>query len=137
MANPPEKRIRVLVVDDHPMMRDGIASTLRAQADMELAGEASNGKEALEQYARLQPDVVLLDLNMPEMNGLEAPKSMCASFANVRVVVLTTNKGDALANREQIGVIDRDDLLEPHAGRVGPAQRHRFARSQDRSACRP
>lgn len=92
-------RIRVLVVDDHPMMRDGIASTLRAQQDMEFAGEAANGREAIEQFARLRPDVMLLDLNMPEMNGLEALKTVRASFPDARVVVLTTYKGDVLANR--------------------------------------
>lgn len=69
-------RIRVLVVDDHPMMRDGIASTLRAQPDMEFVGEAGDGREAIEQFAKLKPDVVLLDLNMPEVNGLDALKAI-------------------------------------------------------------
>ncbi|MEJ0087254.1 MAG: response regulator transcription factor [Pseudomonadota bacterium] len=91
--------IRVLVVDDHPMMRDGIASALRAQPDMEFAGEANDGREALEKFRRLRPDVTLLDLNMPEMNGLDALHRIRAEFPDARVVVLTTYKGDVLANR--------------------------------------
>ncbi|GFE82909.1 DNA-binding response regulator [Steroidobacter agaridevorans] len=81
------------------MMRDGIASTLRAQPDMELAGEAGDGHEAIEQFNRLRPDVVLLDLNMPEMNGLDALKVIRERFADARIVVLTTYNGDVLANR--------------------------------------
>ncbi len=81
------------------MMRDGIASALRAQPDMEFAGEANDGREALEKFRRLRPDVTLLDLNMPEMNGLDALHRIRAEFPDARVVVLTTYKGDVLANR--------------------------------------
>jgi DNA-binding NarL/FixJ family response regulator len=92
-------RIRVLAVDDHPMMLDGIASSLRAQPDMELAGEATNGREALEQFRSLRPDVTLLDLNMPEIDGLQALISIRKEFPQARVVVLTTYRGDVLAQR--------------------------------------
>lgn len=92
-------RIRVLVVDDHPMMRDGIAAALRAQPDLEFVGEAASGSEAIEQFGKLLPDVMLLDLNMPDVNGLDALKAIRASFPDARIVVLTTYKGDVLANR--------------------------------------
>jgi two-component system, NarL family, response regulator len=93
------RRIRVLAVDDHPMMLEGIASSVRAQSDMELAGEATNGREALEQFRALRPDVTLLDLNMPEVDGLQALLAIRAEFPHARIVVLTTYKGDALAQR--------------------------------------
>ena len=92
-------RIRVLAVDDHPMMLDGIASSVRAQPDMELVGQATNGREALEQFRVLRPDVTLLDLNMPEVDGLQALLSIRNEFPQARVVVLTTYKGDVLAQR--------------------------------------
>jgi DNA-binding NarL/FixJ family response regulator len=93
------QRIRILAVDDHPMMRDGIASSLRAQSDMELAGEAVNGREAIEQFRTLRPDVTLLDLNMPEVDGLAALVSIRKEFPQARIVVLTTYRGDVLAQR--------------------------------------
>jgi DNA-binding NarL/FixJ family response regulator len=92
-------RIRVLVVDDHPMMRDGIASTLRAQPQMAFAGEAGSGREAIEQFEKLRPDVVLLDLNMPDIHGLDVLHTIRSRDPDARVVVLTTYKGDVLANR--------------------------------------
>lgn len=99
MSLQPTTRIRVLVVDDHPMMREGIASTLRAQPDMEFVGEASNGQEAIEQFRALRPDVALLDLNMPQVDGLHALTSIREEFPSARIVVLTTYKGDVLAQR--------------------------------------
>src|SRR5688572_10844118 len=92
-------RIRLLIVDDHPMMRDGIASAVRTQQDMEIAGEASDGSEAIQKFRALRPDVTLLDLNMPVMNGLDALQQIRAEFSDARIVVLTTYKGDVLANR--------------------------------------
>jgi DNA-binding NarL/FixJ family response regulator len=93
------RRIRVLAVDDHPVVLDGIAMAVRAQADMELAGEASSGREALERFRALLPDVTLLDLNMPEMNGVDAIHAIREEFPNARIVVLTTYRGDVLATR--------------------------------------
>jgi two-component system, NarL family, response regulator len=81
------------------MMLDGIASSLRAHSDMELVGEASNGREAIEQFRTLRPDVTLLDLNMPEVDGLQALISIRKDNSQARVVVLTTYRGDVLAQR--------------------------------------
>jgi two-component system, NarL family, response regulator len=92
-------RIRVLSVDDHPMIRDGIAAAVGAQPDMQIVGEAGNGREALEQYRTLRPDVTLLDLNMPDVNGVDAINAIRTEFPDARIVVLTTYTGDVLALR--------------------------------------
>ena len=86
--------IRVLTVDDHPLLRDGIASLIADESDMLLAGEAANGREAIEQFRRLHPDVTLMDLQMPEMNGLDALTAIRAEFPDARIIVLTTYTGD-------------------------------------------
>jgi DNA-binding NarL/FixJ family response regulator len=86
--------IRILTVDDHPLLRDGIAGLIADESDMLLAGEAANGREAIEQFRRLHPDVTLMDLQMPEMNGLEALTAIRAEFPDARIVVLTTYTGD-------------------------------------------
>jgi DNA-binding NarL/FixJ family response regulator len=86
--------IRVLCVDDHPLLREGIAALLASQPDMILVGEASNGREAIEQFRKHRPDVTLMDLQMPEMNGLDAMISICGEFPGARIIVLTTYKGD-------------------------------------------
>lgn len=91
--------IRLLVVDDHPLMREGIAAVLQRQGDMLLVGEAANGVEAIEAYRRLQPDVTLMDLQMPEMDGLQAIVTLRAEFPASRLLVLTTYQGDAQAWR--------------------------------------
>jgi two-component system, NarL family, response regulator len=92
-------RIRILTVDDHPMIRDGIAAAIQAQPDMQFIGEATSGREALEQFRALRPDVTLMDLNMPDMNGVESIHAIRAEFPDARIVVLTTYKGDVLALR--------------------------------------
>lgn len=89
--------IRVLTVDDHPLLREGIAAVIEGQPDMVLAGEATNGREAIECYRRLRPDVTLMDLRMPDMNGIEAISAIRAEFPNARIIVLTTYTGDAQA----------------------------------------
>jgi two-component system, NarL family, response regulator len=86
--------IRVLAVDDHPLLREGIATLLAAQPDMKLVAEASNGREAIEQYRTHRPDVILMDLQMPEMNGVDAMIAICSEFPAARVIVLTTYTGD-------------------------------------------
>jgi DNA-binding NarL/FixJ family response regulator len=91
--------IRVLTVDDHPLLREGIAAVLEGQTDMIVAGEATNGREAVERYRALRPDVTLMDLQMPEMDGIEAIRVIRAEFPNARIVVLTTYDGDFLALR--------------------------------------
>mgnify|MGYP003584245305 CR=1 FL=1 len=96
MTDPP---IRILVVDDHPVLRDGVAALLENQTDMVLAGEAGNGSEALERYRQLRPDVTLMDLQMPGMNGVEAIGAIRAVNPQARIIVLTTYAGDAQAVR--------------------------------------
>jgi len=94
-----DPKIRVLVVDDHPMLRDGVAALLANQVDMTMVGEANNGSEALQRYIELRPDVTLMDLQMPGMNGVEAIGAIHAEDPHARIIVLTTYAGDAQAVR--------------------------------------
>jgi DNA-binding NarL/FixJ family response regulator len=83
------EKIRVLVVDDHTIVRDGICALLALAGDIEVAGEAANGSEALQMVKELEPDVVLLDLAMPIMDGLEATRRICKEYPGIRVLILT------------------------------------------------
>lgn len=87
--------IRVLLADDHPVVRDGLAAMLSTQPDLTVVGEAATGAEALRQTASLAPDVVLMDLQMPEMDGTTATAAIRAAYPEVRVLVLTTYDTDA------------------------------------------
>jgi DNA-binding NarL/FixJ family response regulator len=91
--------IRVLAVDDHPLLREGIAALIGNQADMELIAEASNGREALEQFRKHHPDITLMDLQMPEMSGIDAIGAIRAEFPEARIIVLTTHAGDFQVSR--------------------------------------
>jgi len=86
--------IGVLSVDDHPLLREGIAALVNAESDMTLVAEACNGQEAIEKFRLHRPDVTLMDLQMPALNGIEAIISIRAEFPNARVIVLTTYTGD-------------------------------------------
>ena len=88
------ERIKILCVDDHPLVRDGIAFALQQQPDMELVGEATNGVEAIAAFRRHRPDVTLMDLQMPEMNGIDAMIAIRSEFSDARFIVLTTYTGD-------------------------------------------
>jgi len=87
-------QIRILAVDDHPVVRRGIAGLVGIQTDMVLVGEASNGREAIQQFRAHRPDVTLMDLQMPEMNGIDALIAIRTEFPDAKIIVLTTYVGD-------------------------------------------
>ena len=91
--------IRVMTVDDHPLIREGIAALIANQKDMSLVAEASSGQEAIEKFRAHQPDVTLMDLQMPEMGGIDAIIAIRSEFPQARIIVLTTYVGDALCKR--------------------------------------
>lgn len=94
-----EAKIRLLVVDDHPLLREGVAAILENQTDMTMVGEAREGSEAVERFRALAPDVTLMDLQMPGMNGVDAIIAIRAEHPGARIIVLTTYAGDAQAVR--------------------------------------
>ncbi len=87
-------QIRVLAVDDHVLVREGLAILLGAEPDMALVAEASNGREAIQQFRAHRPAITLMDLQMPEMNGLDAIIAIRGEFPDAKIIVLTTYKGD-------------------------------------------
>jgi DNA-binding NarL/FixJ family response regulator len=96
--------ITILSVDDHPLIREGVAGQLALQADMQLVGEAGNGREAVQQFRLHRPDITLMDLQMPEMGGLDAIIAIRSEFPEARIIVLTTYAGDVQALRAlQVG----------------------------------
>lgn len=92
-------RIRVLIADDHPIMRDGIAVALESSPDMEVVGQAADGAEAIVRFRELLPDVALIDLQMPGVDGLQAIHAISAEFPQARIIVLTSYPGDARVRR--------------------------------------
>lgn len=90
----PLTSIRVLIADDHPVVRQGLATMVKYESDLELVGEASNRQEAVELFRLYQPDVALVDLRMPKMNGVEAISTIHNEFPEARVIILTTYDGD-------------------------------------------
>jgi DNA-binding NarL/FixJ family response regulator len=91
--------LRILIVDDHPILREGVAAILANQTDLLVIGEACDGTEAVSRFRELRPDVVLMDLQMPGMGGIEATEAIRAEFPKARIIVLTTYAGDVQAVR--------------------------------------
>ena len=94
-----QDRIRVLSVDDHALLREGIASIITHHTDLELISQASGGREAIQQYRKHRPDVTLMDLRMPDLNGIEALLAIRAEFPEARIIVLTTYEADEEVRR--------------------------------------
>ena len=136
-----ERTIKVLAVDDHPVFRQGIASLIADQPDMTLVAEASNGREAIQQFRAHHPDITLMDLQMPEMNGIDAAIAIRNEFPEARIIVLTTYTGDvqvlralkAGAHGYLLKNLLHKELLETirsvHAGRkaLSPEASHEIA----------
>ena len=91
--------MRILVVDDHPLLREGVTALVGSQSDMSIVAQASNGREAIQQFHRHRPDITLMDLQMPEMNGLDAIIAIRGESPEARIIVLTTYAGDVQALR--------------------------------------
>ena len=91
--------MKILIVDDHPLLRAGIAAVIGGESDMTLVGEASNGREALERFRELRPDVTVMDLQMPELDGVAATAAIMDEWPDARVIMLSTYRGDAQAYR--------------------------------------
>ena len=105
------KRIRILLADDHAVVRQGFKMILDAQADMEIVGEAANGREAVDLAEQLHPDVVVMDVAMPELNGIEATRRLASSVPHARVVALSMHK-DSVYVREILRAGARGYLLK-------------------------
>jgi DNA-binding NarL/FixJ family response regulator len=93
------QQMKILCVDDHPLMREGIAAIIRNEADMFLAGEASNGREAILHFREHRPDVTLMDLRLPDISGIDAMIAIRSEFPHARIIMLTTFEGDAEIQR--------------------------------------
>ncbi|MET0282443.1 MAG: response regulator transcription factor [Steroidobacteraceae bacterium] len=130
MPSAPTESIRVLVVDDHPVMREGVAAIIAAEPDLLMVGQAATGREAIDAFRELHPDVTLMDLQMPEMDGISAIAEIMRRWPQARVLVLTTFKGDVQTLRALkagacgylLKSMIRKDLLgairDAHRGRV-------------------
>lgn len=114
------KQIKILTVDDHPLLRQGIAAVIQGEKDMLIVGEAANGREAIDMFRSHRPDITLMDLQMPDLNGIDAILTIRQEYPQARIIVLTTYEGDALARRAlKAGVVGyilkdmiRTELLE-------------------------
>ncbi|MFB3924060.1 MAG: response regulator [Terriglobia bacterium] len=108
--------VRILVADDHEVVRQGVRALLEAQPDWEVCGEAADGREAVEMAERLKPDVIILDLTMPNLNGLEATRQILKADPEARVLILTMHESDQVV-REVLDAGARGYVLKSDAGR--------------------
>jgi len=132
MAGP--SPIRILTADDHPLIRAGLVTFLATEPELQVVAEAANGEEALEKYRELRPDIVLMDLSMPVMDGLSATRAILEEFPDAKVIVLTTYDGDEDIHRAldagAMGYLVKDMLVADvlnvvrtvHGGRRGIPQ---------------
>jgi DNA-binding NarL/FixJ family response regulator len=98
-----QKQIRVMSVDDHPLLREGIVAVVNSQKDMQIVAQAATGQEAIEQFRKHRPGVVLMDLRLPDISGIDAMIAICKEFPEARVIVVTTVEGDAEISRALAG----------------------------------
>ncbi|HEY1732421.1 MAG TPA: response regulator transcription factor, partial [Terriglobales bacterium] len=98
-AGQKSERIRILSVDDHPLLREGISTLVNNQDDMFIVGEASSGADAVERFRETRPDVTLMDVRMPGMNGIDAMIAIRKEFPDARIIMLTTSEGDVEIQR--------------------------------------
>ena len=117
MTTPGTRALRILVADDHEMVRRGLVATLTEQTGWQVVGQASNGREAVEQALRLRPDIVILDITMPELNGLEAARQMGKAGLRAEILVLTMHESEQLV-REVLTAGARGYVLKNDASRV-------------------
>jgi DNA-binding NarL/FixJ family response regulator len=98
MNDQPE-RLRVVIVDDHAILREGLAAILGRAPDLEVVGEASDGPAAIDVFRRLRPDVMLMDVGLPGLNGIDATRAVCQEFPDARIIILTVHDGDEYVYR--------------------------------------
>src|SRR5436305_1423103 len=94
-----DTRIRIFSVDDHPLLREGIAAIIKAQSDMNLVGQAADAHDGIRQYRQHKPDITLMDVRLPDMNGIDALIAIRSEFVNARVIMLSTSQGDVEIQR--------------------------------------
>ena len=110
------KKVRILIADDHELMRKGLRATLETHSGWEIVSEATNGRALVEQARALKPDIVVTDISMPELNGLEATRRICAAFPKARVLILTVHESEQVV-REVLDADAKGYLLKSDAGR--------------------
>jgi DNA-binding NarL/FixJ family response regulator len=94
-----DHRIRILTIDDHPLLREGIGAIIGAQSDMHLVGEAASGQDGIRMYRQVKPDITLMDVRLPDMNGIDALIAIRSEYKNARIIILSTSQGDVEIHR--------------------------------------